>query len=279
MDAAQLFAAILAAQNASQGANNAGNRTQSTANARESRLPPLQLDTNQSQIRAKSPAQHRSPSQAGPRYRFLFLALCPSLTFRHTSRSSGLPVQTSNRDNRRADRVVAAEEALAKTDGPQASKAAKALSTCKGKGKGKQVEAHPAQKDATDNEESDSDEEALRLAPIEPTEPPKGKKRKVAEATKEPEPADDIQEPATKKQKPRPKMHLRSSAIPISSDGTIDIASSSTAVSPDAPDAPAATAPLISSKVVSIKKALVPAKSAGVKGTRATTRATTRAKA
>ncbi|KAG8739869.1 hypothetical protein FRC10_005035 [Ceratobasidium sp. 414] len=183
----------------------------------------------------------------------------------------------SNRDNRHADKVVAAEEALAKADDPRASKTAKATNTSRSKGKGKQVEVRPAPKDAADGEESDSGEEALRLALVKPTPPTKGRKRKAAEA-EEPEP-----EPAAKKQKPRPKMRpppgpepepsstSASSAIPISSDGTINI-SSSTAVSSDAPDTPAITVPSTGSKVVSTKKVLVPAESAGVKGTRATPR-------
>ncbi|KAG9078150.1 hypothetical protein FS749_009891 [Ceratobasidium sp. UAMH 11750] len=210
-----------------------------------------------------------------------------------TSHGSTLPAQTSNRDNRRADKVVAAEEALAKVDDLRASKTAKGANASKGKGKGKgkgkEIEARPARKDALDGEESESEEEALRLVPVkvskaaraqarigspEPTEPPKGKKRKVAEAAKEPEPADDIQEPAAKKQKPQPKMRPPPDPEPEPSGAS---ASSAIPISSDAPDAPATTVPSTSSKVVSTKKALVPVKSAGVKGTRATTCATTRA--
>ncbi|KAG8721065.1 hypothetical protein FRC08_016038 [Ceratobasidium sp. 394] len=125
-----------------------------------------------------------------------------------TSHGSTLPTQTSNRDNRRADMIIATEEALDKADDARASKSTKAASTSKSRGKRKQVEMRPTQKDAADDEESGWEEEALRLVPVkvskaaraqatinspEPTLPTQGQKR---EAAKEPEP---IQEPAPKK--------------------------------------------------------------------------------
>ncbi|KAG9096885.1 hypothetical protein FRC06_008228 [Ceratobasidium sp. 370] len=129
------------------------------------------------------------------------------------SSSSALPAQASNHDNCCADKVVATEEALTKVDDAQA----KAPNKSQPKGKGKQVAARPA------HEESNSEEEALCLVPLkvnkamrtkarinspEPILPTKGRKRKAAEPEEpeEPESADEIQEPALKKQKPWPKM-------------------------------------------------------------------------
>ncbi|KAG9076769.1 hypothetical protein FS749_011404, partial [Ceratobasidium sp. UAMH 11750] len=189
-----------------------------------------------------------------------------------TSHGSALPAQTSNPDNRRADKVIAAEEALAEADDTRASKTTKVASASKEKGK--QAEVHPTQNDATDGEESDSEEEAVRLVPVkaskaartqaridspEPTPPTKGQKRKATEPAKEPE---SIQEPASKKQKPRPKMRSLPDPEPEPEPSGAST-SSAIPISSDAPDVPAATVPSTPSKAVSTKKALVPAKSAG----------------
>ncbi|KAG9096886.1 hypothetical protein FRC06_008229 [Ceratobasidium sp. 370] len=170
--------------------------------------------------------------------------------------------------------VVAAEEARAKTNDPRASNGAANASGPKGKGK--QVEARPtAAKDIPRRDESDSEEEVLCLVPLKPTQPTKGQKRKVTEEAKEPDTADEIQELATKKQKPWPKMrpppqsehkpssNSASSAVAISSDSTVDISADPA----DAPDVAAPPAPSSNTRgrAVGTKKILVPAKPTGTK--------------
>ncbi|KAG9127602.1 hypothetical protein FRC07_011776 [Ceratobasidium sp. 392] len=197
-------------------------------------IPPAHLDRVNADLRRKYETTSRAPSPP-PRAPPSAPHPPPSTSndSSSTSRSPTPQITSTNRENRKADRVAAKEQELEESNSSKASGSCKAASKASATSKGKAIKKIKVATRARTRVINSSESSSVAQKVAQKSTSTATNKRKATEVTNEPEePIEEIQEPPTKKSLIKPIMRPLPPAEPTSpkpesppagSSGTISI--------------------------------------------------------